>query len=73
MMFLQVWISVLMFVLGFLTNSGVAVVGLTAMEVVPRHMVGSAHGLACAIAQGKETPVALEVTLYYNSKSYCGK
>lgn len=41
-----------MFMLGYFVSSGVAVVGLTAMEVVPKHMVGSAHGMACAIAQG---------------------
>ena len=39
--------------LGIVLYSGISVVGLTAMEVVPKEMVSSAHGLACAIAQGK--------------------
>ena len=42
-----------MFMRGYLGVGGVAVVGLTSMEVVPKHMVGSAHGLACAVAQGE--------------------
>ena len=29
-------------------------IGLSAMEVVPKHLVGGAHGLACAVAQGEE-------------------
>ena len=42
-----------MFGIGFLAYSGVAVVGLCAMDVVESHLVGSAHGLACAVAQGQ--------------------
>ena len=42
----------MLFVLGFLANSGVSVVGLCAMDVVDASMVGSAHGLACAVVQG---------------------
>ena len=42
----------MLFVLGFLAISGVSVVGLCAMDVVDASMVGSAHGLACAVAQG---------------------
>lgn len=49
---MQTWVSLVTFCLGVLVASGVAVVGLTAMEVVPAHQVGSAHGLACAVAQG---------------------
>ena len=50
---LQTWVSGLAFMLGVVLYSGISVVGLTAMEVVPKEMVSSAHGLACAIAQGK--------------------
>ena len=42
-----------MFSLGFLTDGGVAMIGLTSMEVVPTQISGSAHGLACAMAQGQ--------------------
>ncbi len=42
-----------MFTMGFVINSGVSVIGLCSMEVVPKEMVGSAHGLASAVAQGE--------------------
>jgi sugar phosphate permease len=51
--FFQAWAGALLFILGYLLTCGIAVAGLTAMEVVPKHMVGSAHGLAFAIAQGE--------------------
>ena len=41
-----------MFSLGFLTDGGVSMIGLISMELVPTQMSGSAHGLACAMAQG---------------------
>jgi sugar phosphate permease len=47
----ELWLSVLMFSLGFLTDGGVSMIGLISMEVVPTQMSGSAHGLACAMAQ----------------------
>jgi OPA family glycerol-6-phosphate transporter-like MFS transporter 4 len=47
----ELWLSVLMFSLGFLTDGGVSMIGLISMEVVPPQMSGSAHGLACAMAQ----------------------
>ena len=42
-----------MFGLGFLTDGGVSMIGLISMEVVPTQISGSAHGLACAVAQGE--------------------
>lgn len=48
----QFWLSGLTFVYGFLMDGAVAVIGLCAMEVVPKSLAGSAHGLACALAQG---------------------
>ncbi len=51
-LYLQLWLSMLMFAVGFLADGGIAVSGLVAMEVVPSNLAGSAHGLACAIAQG---------------------
>lgn len=42
-----------MFMLGFLTDGGVSMIGLISMEVVPTQISGSAHGLACAMAQGQ--------------------
>ena len=42
-----------MFSLGFLTDGGVSMIGLISMEVVPTQISGSAHGLACAFAQGQ--------------------
>ena len=45
----------MMFVLGFLVDGSIAVCGLCAMDVVPKGLAGSAHGLACAVAQGKLT------------------
>ena len=41
-----------MFALGFLTDGGISMIGLISMDVVPTQMSGSAHGLACAMAQG---------------------
>lgn len=49
---IQAWAGSVMFMLGCFTYSGVAVVGLCAMDVVDARLVGSAHGLACAVAQG---------------------
>ena len=49
----QVWLSILVFVIGFLTNGSIVIIGLIAMEVAPKKLVGSAHGLACAVAQGR--------------------
>ena len=43
-----------MFFLGFLTDGGVSMIGLVSMEVVPVEISGSAHGLACAMAQGMQ-------------------
>ena len=40
------------FLLGFAADGSVAVVGLLAMDAVPDHMTGMAHGIACAWAQG---------------------
>ena len=34
-------------------EGGVAIIGLLAMECVPDQLSGSAHGLACAVAQCK--------------------
>ena len=48
----QFWLSGLTFVYGFLMDGAIAVIGLCAMEVVPKSLAGSAHGLACALAQG---------------------
>ena len=50
-----------MFVLGQLTCSGVVVIGLCAMEVVSGDLVGSAHGLACAVAQGEQLSTTLAI------------
>ena len=33
-------------------DGAIAVIGLCSMEVVPKSLAGSAHGLACAVAQG---------------------
>ena len=52
---LQLWLSALTFVYGFLMDGAIAVIGLCAMEVVPKSLAGSAHGLACALAQGMNT------------------
>ena len=50
----QVWLSILMLMVGFLVDGGIATIGLVAMEIVPSALAGSAHGLACAVAQGKD-------------------
>lgn len=50
---MQVWLNTLMFVTGFLIDGSIAIIGLMAMEIVPKKLAGSAHGLACAVAQGK--------------------
>ena len=49
----QLWLSVLTFTYGFLMDGAISVIGLCSMEVVPKSLAGGAHGLACAIAQGK--------------------
>ena len=51
-MYVQVWLSILCFAYGFLMDGAIAVIGLCSMEVVPKSLAGSAHGLACAVAQG---------------------
>ena len=43
-----------MLMVGFLVDGGIATVGLVSMEIVPSVLAGSAHGLACAVAQGKD-------------------
>lgn len=50
--YLQLWLSILCFAYGFLMDGAIAVIGLCSMEVVPKSLAGSAHGLACAVAQG---------------------
>ena len=50
--YLQLWLSILCFAYGFLMDGAIAVIGLCSMEVVPQSLAGSAHGLACAVAQG---------------------
>ena len=45
----------MMFSGGFLLDGGIAVIGLVAMEIVPNRLAGSAHGLACAVAQSKSS------------------
>ena len=42
-----------MLLVGFLADGGIAIIGLVSMEIVPSTLAGSAHGLACAVAQGK--------------------
>ena len=49
----QVWVSLVSFVVGLVLEGGVAIIGLLAMECVPDQLSGSAHGLACAVAQCK--------------------
>ena len=58
---MQLWLSVLMFSLGFLTDGGISMIGLISMDVVPTQMSGSAHGLACAMAQGAARAATLHV------------
>ena len=41
------------FIVGFMMDGGVAVVGLAAMDSVPDDLSGSAHGLASAFGQGR--------------------
>lgn len=55
----QLWLSVLTFVYGFLMDGAIAVIGLCAMEIVPKSLAGSAHGMACAVAQGNIKPVCI--------------
>ena len=33
----------------------IALVGLCSMEIVPHHMAGGAHGVACAVSQGRDS------------------
>ena len=49
----QLWLSILTFTYGFLMDGAIVVAGLCSMEVVPKSLAGSAHGLACAVAQSK--------------------
>ena len=59
MLTLQLWLSGLTFSYGFLMDGAIAVIGLCSMEVVPKPLAGSAHGLACALAQSKYYTVTL--------------
>ena len=49
----QAWVSLVSFFVGLVLEGGVAIIGLLAMECVPDQLSGSAHGLACAVAQCK--------------------
>jgi len=49
----QMVVTVSVFSIGFMADAAIAIVGLTSMEVVPNTMTGGAHGLACALGQGK--------------------
>ena len=58
---MQLWLSILTFTYGFLMDGAIAVAGLCSMEVVPKSLAGSAHGLACAVAQSKYDIVRINV------------
>ena len=53
----QIWLSVVTFSLGFLVDAVIALVGLCSMEIVPHHMAGGAHGVACAVSQGRDSDI----------------
>ena len=42
-------------------DGAIAVIGLCSMEVVPKSLAGSAHGFACAVAQG--TNYSMKITV----------
>ena len=44
-------------------DGSIAVAGLCSMEVVPKSLAGSAHGLACAVAQSKYCSVRINIVL----------
>lgn len=48
----QLQVSTLCLLIGIMMDGAVSIVGLTAIECVPDHLSGSAHGLASAFGQG---------------------
>ena len=46
--------GVLCFCLGLVMEGAMAMIGLLAMDCAPDHLQGTAHGIACAMAQGEE-------------------
>ena len=44
-------------------DGAIAVIGLCSMEVVPKSLAGSAHGFACAVAQGTCTNYSMKITM----------
>ena len=48
-------LGIVCFIMGFMLDGGVAVIGLSAMDSVPDHLSGSAHGMAAAFGQGMST------------------
>ena len=50
----QVWVSVLCFCLGLVMEGAMAMIGLLAMDCAPEHLQGTAHGIACSMAQGED-------------------
>ncbi len=42
-----------MFSVGFLADGMMTIIGLTGMEMAPRHLASSAHGFVAAYAQGE--------------------
>ncbi|KAL5484002.1 hypothetical protein EMCRGX_G020428 [Ephydatia muelleri] len=48
----HLWLSFLWFSTGFLVEGGISTVSLLTIGLVPDNQSGSAHGLACLVAQG---------------------